>query len=174
MRCSVFIAASLDGYIARTDGSLDFLEVADLAHHDNGYTKFMSTIDALVIGRGTYDTVLGFAEWPYGDKRCLVMTHRPPASWHGEEFVDASPREIVERLAREGAEHAYIDGGVVVRQFLDAQLIDELTISVMPLLLGAGIPLFAPRVAEQRFVLESHRSWPTGVVQMRYTRATST
>jgi dihydrofolate reductase len=170
MQCSVFIATSLDGYIARPDGSLDWLDVARLDLHDNGYAKFMATVDVLVIGRGTYDTVLGFEEWPYAGKRCLVLTHRPGTSRHGEEFVSATPVEIVARLAQGGANRTYVDGGVVVRQFLDAKLIDDLTISVMPILLGAGIPLFAPRVTEQRLALEELTSWPTGVVQMRYSR----
>lgn len=171
MKCSVFIATSLDGYIARPDGSYDFLDVADLAHHDNGYGAFMATVDALVIGRGTYDVVRAFAEWPYAGKRVVVMTHRPPASAHGEEFVSASPRAVVERLSRDGVRRAYVDGGKVVRQFLDEKLIDDMTISIMPTLIGAGIPLFAPRVAEQSFKLDEHRAWPTGVVQLRYSRA---
>ncbi len=172
MKCSVFIAASLDGFIARTDGSFDWLEqIARLDKYDNGYAQFMATVDTLVLGRNTYDVVRRFPAWPFDGKRCLVLTHRAGTSAHGEEFVAGSARDLLERLTREGARRAYIDGGIVVRQFLDAGLIDDLTLSIMPILLGSGIPLFAPGGVEQRLTLDEQRAWPTGVVQLRYSRA---
>ena len=172
MRCSGFIAASLDGFIARSDGRFDWLEqIARLDRYDNGYAQFMATVDTLVLGRNTYDVVRGFNAWPFDGKRCLVLTHRAATSAHGEEFVAAGARELVERLTRDGAQRAYIDGGIVVRQFLDAGLIDDLTISIMPIILGSGIPLFASGGAEQRLELVEQRAWPTGVVQLRYSRA---
>lgn len=169
MRCSVFLAASLDGFIARRDGSFDWLaELARLDKYDNGYAPFMATVDTLVLGRNTYDIVRGFAAWPFDGKRCLVLTHRAGAAAHGEEFVDASAHDIVARLTRDGAKRAYIDGGSVVRQFLDAGLVDDLTLSIMPIVLGSGIPLFVTGGVEQRLTLDEQRSWPTGVVQLRY------
>jgi dihydrofolate reductase len=164
----VYIAMSLDGFIARPDGSLDFLDVARVDQVEYGYKAFFASLDAIVIGRGTYDVVLGFADWPYAGKRVVVMTHRAEAPRHGEELVAESPRAIAARLAADGVQRAYIDGGVVIRQFLDAGLVDDMTISVMPVLIGAGIPLFGGVARELGFV--GSQSWPTGVVQLRYAR----
>ena len=118
---------------------------------------------------GTYDFVLPFPEWPYAGKRVVVMTHKLEPPRHGEQLVSTTARELASRLDGEGCKHVYIDGGVVIRQFLDANLIDDITISVMPVLIGAGIPLFGGPAAKLTFV--SSQSWPTGVVQLRYARA---
>jgi len=165
----VYIGASLDGFIARPDGSLDFLDVAQVDKVEYGYKAFYASLDTIVIGRGTYDIVLPFPEWPYAGKRVIVMTHKLEPPRHGEELVSTTARELAARLEREGANHVYIDGGVVIRQFLDANLIDDITISVMPVLIGAGIPLFGGPAAKLAFV--GSQSWPTGVVQLRYARA---
>jgi dihydrofolate reductase len=164
---AVFIAMSLDGYIARPDGGLDWLSRFEGEEH--GYQDFFASIDALVVGRNTYDIVLGFAEWPYAGKRCVILTHRAAPARHGEEFHDGPARPLIERLGREGVKRVYVDGGVVIREFLRQRLIDEMTISVIPIVLGAGIPLFAGTEAERLLKLESTRSWPSGLVQLRYT-----
>ena len=163
MRCSVFIATSLDGFIAREDGSLDWLELAAGDPDDHGYSELMASVDTLVVGRGTYDTALGFPEWPYGGKRVVVMTHRAVEPRHGTEAFAGTPRELLAKLA--DARHVYVDGGNVIRQFLDAGLIDDITLSLLPIVLGAGIPLFGGR--EHRFKLEGHQAWPSGLVQLR-------
>ncbi len=168
VRCSAFIAMSLDGYIAREDGGLDWLDRVERPGEDYGYAKFFVTIDALVIGRATYETALRFPEWPYAGKLVLVMTHHTPQPRHGELFVSGTPREVYETLEREGCEHAYVDGGVVIRQFLASRLLDELTISIIPILLGSGIRLFDPDVGEHALELLESRSWPSGLVQVRY------
>lgn len=165
-RCSVFLATSVDGYIARRDGSLDWLE--RFHGHDHGYAEFIASIDTIVVGRGTYDTVLGFAEWPYDGKRVVVMTHRPGVAGHGERFTTAPPHEVVAELSHGGARRIYIDGGHVIRQFLAARLIDDLTISLAPVVLGAGIRLFTGDEGEHALVLDSSESWPNGLVQLRY------
>jgi dihydrofolate reductase len=164
--CAVFIATSLDGYIARPDGGLDWLKSVEQEGEDYGYAEFAATVDALIIGRKTYDTVLGFGAWPYEGKRCIVLTHRPPNSRFGEEFLFGTPAEVLARLPT--VHRAYIDGGEVIQQFLAAGLIDELTLSTVPILLGSGIPLFAGERPERRFTLQSSRSWPTGLVQSKY------
>jgi dihydrofolate reductase len=100
VRFAVFIAVSLDGFIARPDGGIDWL--GPFHGKDHGYGPFFAGVDALVIGRGTYDAVVGFPEWPYGDKRLIVCTGRPAGSRHGEEVWSGTPRELAERLEREG------------------------------------------------------------------------
>jgi dihydrofolate reductase len=165
----VFIAISADGFIARTDGAIDWLSAVELEGEDYGYKEFFDSIDTLVMGRGTYDTVLGFEDWPYGDKRCVVVTHRPPATRRrGEEFFTGTPLELTERLAQEDVRRLYIDGGQLIRSFLEAGLVDDLVLSVVPVLLGAGIPLFGGAAREQRLLLSESRSWPTGLIQLRY------
>ncbi len=167
-RCSVFIAVSVDGYIARSDGAIDWLATVQQEGEDYGYKKFFDSVDALVVGRNTYDLALGFEPWPYSGKRCIVLTHRPPTSRHGEEFFGGGPEALVEQLGRDGTRHVYVDGGTVIQQFLAAKVIDDLTLSVVPVVLGAGIRLFAKDGPEQRLTLDEARSWPTGLTQLRY------
>lgn len=171
-RCSVYVAVSVDGYIARPGGGIDWLSIVELEGEDYGYKVFLDSIDVLVVGRKTYDVALGFAGWPYVGKRCVVLTHRPPlASRHGEEFFAGVPRAVVERLAREGARRVYVDGGAVIQQFLSARLIDDLTLSVVPVVLGGGVRLFADDAAERRLILDDAKSWPSGLAQLRYRMA---
>lgn len=165
-RFSVFIATSLDGYIARTNGAIDWLAIVHPVDEAHGYQAFMASVDAVVLGRGTYNTVLGFDQWPYPGKRVVVMTHHPAAARQGEEFFSGSALELAARLRE--TQRVYVDGGKVVSQFLAAGLIDDVTISVIPIILGDGIRLFSGGEGEHRLELESHRSWPSGMVQMRF------
>ncbi len=167
-QCSVYIATSVDGYIARLDGSLDWLARVEAEGEDYGYASFFAGVDVLVIGRNTYDTVLGFGQWPYAGKRCVVLTNRPAAPRDGVEFVAGEPGPLLERLAQEDARHVYVDGGAVIQQFLAARRIDALTLSVIPIVLGSGIRLFAGGEPELDLKLVECRSWPTGLVQLRY------
>lgn len=167
-RCSVFIATSLDGYIAHQDGGLDWLAMVETEGEDYGFREFFDSVDVLVLGRKSYDVVLGFPEWLYGSKRCIVLTHRPAESRHGEEFYAGSPARLVERLGAEGVRRIYVDGGNVIRQFLAAGLLDDLTLSLIPVLLGGGIPLFAGGEPEVPLRLIDSRAWPSGLVQLRY------
>src|SRR5262245_28731538 len=107
-RCSVFIATSLDGYIARRDGSLDWLDAVQRPGEDYGFGAFYASVDTLVMGRGTYETALGFAAWPYAGKRVVVLTHAPRASRHGERFHAGDPAALLESLHAEGARHVYV------------------------------------------------------------------
>jgi dihydrofolate reductase len=166
-RCSVFIATSLDGFIARLDGSIDWLQTVASPGEDYGYQTFFDSIDTLVIGRNTYDAVRSFPSWPYAGKRCVVLTHRPMPAAFDEEFSVEDPVALLARLGRGGARHVYVDGGQVIRQFLTAKAIDELTLSTIPILLGVGVPLFGG-LGEFGLALEQTRSWPTGLVQSRY------
>lgn len=138
----VFIATSVDGFIARRDGGIDWLKRVEREGEDYGYKAFFDSIDALVIGRGTYDVVRAFPEWPYAGKRCVVLTHRPLPPKANEEFFAGAPAELLARLGAEGVKRVYVDGGAVISQCLAAGLVEQLTISQIPVLLGGGLPLF--------------------------------
>lgn len=167
-KCSVFIATSLDGYIARSDGNIDWLDSVQMTGEDYGFQAFFESVDALILGRNSYDTVLGFPDWPYAGKRCIILTHRPAISRHGEEFYQGDPVRLLDRLGEEGIRHAYVDGGNVIQQFLGGNLIDDLTLSIIPVILGDGIRLFATTETEHALTLESSRAWASGLVQLRY------
>jgi dihydrofolate reductase len=165
----VFVGVSLDGFIARPDGALDWLAPFEGTEH--GYRAFFESVDAVVVGRATYDVVLGFDAWPYAGKRVIVLTHRPPAPRHGEAFLAAAPAAVVARLAAEGVRRAYVDGGAVVSQFLAAGLVDDLTITVVPLVLGDGIRLFRAPLPERALHLAGVQAYPSGLAQLRYVAA---
>ena len=148
-RVSVFIATSLDGFIARKDGNLDWLDAANEtvpAGEDCGYREFMQSVDALVMGRKTFEKVLSFGEWPYGNTAVTVLSRNPisfanslpDAVKHSSE----DPKTLCNRLANEGVKHIYVDGGITIQRFLSEGLVDEILITVIPVLLGEGIPLF--------------------------------
>jgi dihydrofolate reductase len=169
MRASVFIATSLDGFIARPNGDLDWLPPGGGEEH--GYEAFMATVDALVIGRKTYETVLAFDTWPYGEKPVFVLSTRalapaPPGAV--VERMSGNPPEIVSQLAARGIRHVYVDGGITIQGFLRAGLVQRLIITRIPLLLGTGIPLFGPL---ERDILLQHvgtRQYASGLVQSEY------
>jgi dihydrofolate reductase len=167
-RFSVFIATSLDGYIARADGGTEWLEIVEQPGEDYGFAAFFGTIDTLVVGRGTYDAALRFGTWPYQNKRVIVMTHHAITPRHDEVFFGGPPGELVRKLS--DAKRVYVDGGHVIRQFMAAELIDDLVVSVIPIVLGDGIRLFAGGEGEHRLELVGHRGWPSGLVQLSYRR----
>jgi dihydrofolate reductase len=169
-RTSGFVGVSLDGFLARPDGAIDWLEPYEGVEH--GYRAFFDSIDSIVMGRKTYEFVLGMVAsggpWPYAGKRCVVMTHRALDGRNNERAFAGEPAALLQELYAEGARHVYIDGGVVVRTFLSLGLLDELTISVVPSLIGAGLPLFGGVKLESGVKLEHATSYSNGVVQMRY------
>jgi dihydrofolate reductase len=172
MRCSVFIATSIDGFIARTDGGLDWLP-NDVEPH--GYDEFMATVDALVIGRNTFETVLGFGGWAYGTKPVIVLSSNPGALVAPAgaicTMLSGTPHEVVARLGEQGMSHLYIDGGVTIQRFLEAGLIQRMIITRIPVLLGTGIPLFGPVSRDIRLGHVATRAYPSGIVQSEYTVA---
>jgi dihydrofolate reductase len=169
MKTSVFVGTSLDGFIARSNGSFDFLFPAGAEPH--GYDEFMATIDALVIGRNTFEVVLKLPSWPYGERPVFVLSSRsltpvPPGAV--VERISGAPSEIVSQLAARGIRHIYVDGGITIQQFLRAGLVQRLTITRVPVLIGNGIPLFG---MTQRDILLRHvasRHYATGLVQSEY------
>ncbi len=169
MRASVFIATSLDGFIARRDGNLDWLPHGGGEEH--GYEAFIATVDALVIGRKTYETVLGFDAWPYGDRPVFVLSHAPLAPAPAGAVVErlsGTPPEIVATLAARGIGHAYVDGGLTIQGFLRAGLIQRLIITRIPVLLGAGVPLFGSIGHDILLRHLATRAFASGLVQSEY------
>lgn len=175
-RVSAFLAISLDGFIARPDGGLDWLDIPPpTPDEDYGYAAFFESVDGLVMGRHSFETVRGFDAWPYGDTPVEVLTHRPldvPPALAGKVHVSAdTPAELVARLGAAGRQHLYVDGGRTVQGFLAAGLLDALTLTRIPVILGAGIPLFGPLAASIPLHHDATRVFANGLVQSRYLRA---
>jgi len=172
MRCSVFIATSLDGFIARTDGSIEWLTGGSASGEDYGYGDFIATIDVLVMGRKTFEVAKSFAQWPYGERRVFVLSSGYPAS--GKPLsktvigTSAQPKPLVERLSAEGFSRAYVDGGKAIQSFLRAGLIDDMTITHIPILLGEGIPLFGETGKDINLRHVETKAYPNGFVRSRY------
>lgn len=166
---SVFVGTSLDGFIARTDGSLDFLDASGGEPH--GFDEFMATVDALVIGRNTFETVLGFGGWAYGKKPVFVLSSHPLAPAPPGAVVErmhGEPAGVVKQLAERAFRHIYVDGGITIQRFLSAGLIQRLIITRVPVLIGTGIPLFG--VVPRDIVLKhvATRQYASGLVQSEY------
>jgi dihydrofolate reductase len=170
MKVSVFIGTSVDGFIARLNGDLDFLPVGGGEPH--GYDEFIASVDALVIGRKTFETVLAFPTWPYGDKRVVVLSSRPLdlSGVRGGvvEQMAGPPAEIVAKLAASGAHHLYVDGGITIQRFLRAGLVQRLTITRVPMLIGEGIPLFGSLPRDLRLDHVATQQYPSGLVKSEY------
>ena len=162
----------MDGYIAGDDHSLEWLKIVETdPPEDTGYAAFWASVDALVVGRNTYDAVLGFTPYPYSGKRVTVLTSKRPAeAKHGETFYNGSLEALLETLALEGVKRVYLDGGNAVRQGLEADVVDELTLSTLPIILGSGIALFERGLPQSRWMLVSSRSFGSGLVQATYQR----
>lgn len=174
-KASVFIATSLDGFIAREDGSIDWLPTpVDNSEEDEdyGYDDFIRSIDAIVMGRNTYELILTFDEWYYGDIPLFVLTTKgveiPERLSKTVSQMSGEPLEIVERLAQKGYQTLYVDGGKTIQRFLNAGLIDEMTITIIPVLIGSGIPLFGPTDHDIHLEHMENSSFSNGLVQHKY------
>jgi len=169
VKASVFVGTSLDGFIARANGAFDFLPPGGGEPH--GYEEFMATVDALVIGRKTYETVLGLDAWPYGKKPTFVLsTHSLAPAPAGAilERMSGSPAEIVSQLVNRGIQHVYVDGGVTIQRFLQAGLIQRLTITRVPVLIGTGIPLFGAIPHDITLKHIATHQYASGLVKSEY------
>jgi dihydrofolate reductase len=169
MNASVFIGTSLDGFIARANGAFDFLPEGGGEPH--GYREFMATVDALVIGRHTFETVLAFSDWPYAGKPVFVLSSRPlsPAPPGAlVERLSGDPADVVSQLAARGIQHIYVDGGITIQRFLDAGMIQRLIITRVPVLIGTGIPLFGPLSRDIVLTHVATRHYASGLVQSEY------
>lgn len=176
----VFIATSIDGFIARPDGTLDWLMQAQagapVGEHF-GYAAFMARVDALVLGRKSYETVLGFDPWPYAGKPVHVLTRQPalavPPALHGSVHVSRDgPAALLRRLGAEGVRCVVLDGGELIQACLAEDRVDRMTVTTVPVLIGQGRRLFGPLPGDRRWVLESARHWAgCGFVQATWRRA---
>jgi dihydrofolate reductase len=175
VRFSVFIATSLDGFISRENGDLDWLDDANKnvpEGEDCGYAGFISSIDCLVMGRHTFEKVLTFDHWPYDGLRVVVLSSTALGISEylaGKvEVLNLAPKQVAERLSAEGVRHVYVDGGDTIRRFLDGNMIDDLTITVVPLVLGKGRSLFCGLNQSVRLSLVSVKPYDFGFVQSVY------
>jgi dihydrofolate reductase len=170
MLASVFIGTSVDGFIARPDGALDFLPQDGGEPH--GYNEFFASIDALVIGRKTFETVLAFPQWPYGDKLVVVLSGQPldiaKVRAGRVEQMQGSPREIIRELERRRIRHIYVDGGVTIQRFLREGLIQRLIITRVPVLIGEGIPLFGSLAKDIHLEHVHTQNYASGLVKTEY------
>jgi dihydrofolate reductase len=170
IRASVFVGVSLDGFIARPNGEFDFLPEGGGEPH--GYDEFIATVDVIVIGRKTFETVLALPGWPYGSKRVVALSHHAldlsAVREHPVEQMAGTPAEIVAKLASQGARHLYVDGGVTIQDFLREGLIQRITITLVPVLIGSGIPLFGPLAQDIRLHHVATQSYKSGLVKSEY------
>jgi dihydrofolate reductase len=167
-RTHVFIATSLDGYIARPDGDIDWLTRRGAEAGDTGYESFMAGIDTLVMGRNTYETALTFDSWPYEGRPVAVLSTRLAVD-DPNIAVYRGMEELVRGLTAAGAKNVYVDGGRVIQSFLREGLLDEITITTAPLLLGKGLPLFGTLDCDIDLTLREARTIGAGFVQAAYT-----
>jgi dihydrofolate reductase len=165
---AAFLGMSLDGFIAGPGDELDWLERGGGPPEDHGFAEFHASVDAVLIGRRTWEVVSRFPAWPYDGKRVFVLTRRPADGRHGERFLEGPPDRVLAALGEAGVRRAYVDGGRVVSQVLAAGLLDELTVSILPVVIGRGIRLFEDAGPERWLDLASSRAFRSGMVQLRY------
>lgn len=170
MTASVFVGISVDGFMARPDGAVDFLHAGEGVPH--GFEEFYATVDAVVIGRKTYEWVLSYGQWMYGRMRVVVLSTQtvdfsafPKAR---VEQMSGDPADIVAALGATGAKHLYVDGGVTIQRFLRAGRIDRLIITRVPTLIGQGIPLFGALIHDVALEHVATRTYAGGLVQTEY------
>ena len=165
----MFVGTSLDGFIARRNGLYDFLPAGGGEPH--GYDEFIASVDTVLIGRNTFEVILKLPEWPYSDRRVVVLSHRT-LDFSGitgrVEQMTGDPAQIVRELTASGAKHVYVDGGITVQQFLRASQIHHITITRVPVLIGEGIPLFGSVPQDIRLRHIGTRQYRTGLVTSEY------
>ena len=173
MKASVYMAVSLDGFIARKNGDLDWLPQPAGSDEDYGYHAFMQTVDALVMGRATFEKVLSFGvDWPYRNKPVIVLSREsydlPDGLPESVDVLTGDLSGIVSGLLQRGFEHIYLDGGITVQHFLRAGLVDRFILTIIPVLLGEGKPLFGSLPEDISLRLVDHQSWSSGLLQVTY------
>lgn len=172
----LFIAASLDGYIATHEGNLDFLDLVTEEGQDYGYKDFIASIDTVFLGRKTYDKVLSFGiDFPHADKMTYVITRQSRSGSGKLQFYSGDLEALVRGLKAEPGKHIFCDGGAeLIAALLRYKLVDEITVSIIPVLLGSGIRLFADELPQQSLRLLHCQHFPKGLVQLKYEVLTQT
>ncbi|MEM7587558.1 MAG: dihydrofolate reductase family protein [Acidobacteriota bacterium] len=165
-----YVAASLDGFIAESDGGIDWLDVAEAGDEDYGYAEFFAGVDCLAMGRATFDVAMGYGSWLYGEHPCWVWTHRPiDNAPEPVRITTKPPVEVVAEAEAAGLRHLWlVGGGQLATAFRDAGLVTRMIVSVIPTTLGRGLPLFAASKERQDLQLEDCRRYDSGVVQLNY------
>lgn len=167
-KVSIYIATSIDGYIAKKDGNLDWLQYGHTGDEDYGFKKFIDSIDALILGRNTYQVVSGFEEWPYQGKRVIVLSNTLNTVREEAELFCGELPKLLLKLHLENIKHVWVDGGITASKFLEAGLVDELTVSIIAMVLGSGIPLFSVMNREHKCRLIASQAYPSGLAQLKY------
>lgn len=169
----LYIAMSLDGYIAKTDGDLGFLSIVEQEGEDYGYSSFIKTVDATIVGRKTYDKVISMGyDFPHSDKDTYIITRNPRSSIGTVKFYSGNLKELVVNFKSGKGKNIFIDGGAeIVNELLNENLIDEYIISIIPVLLGEGISLFKSGRPEIKVKLLHLKHFDKGLVQLHYVRA---
>jgi len=168
----LYIAMSLDGYIARPDGDISFLSRVEKQGEDYGYSKFIESVDTIVLGRKTYDKILSMGiEWPYGQREVYVLTRTSKPDSGQLRFYSGNLGDLIAQIKSQSGKNIYCDGGAeTIYQLLQEDLIDELIVSIIPVLLGEGISLFKQGFSEKELQFKSAESFEKGLVQLHYVR----
>lgn len=172
-KISVFIATSMDGYIAKKNGDINWLTTFAVPTDENedkdcGFSKFFSDVDTLVMGRKTYEVVSGFDMWPYEGKRVVVLSSTLTSISEKAELYKDDIVDLIKKLHSEGVKHIYVDGGSTISRFLNEGLIDQMIISIIPVILGSGVPLFSQVNDDKWCRLISSQLYSNGLMQLRY------
>ena len=181
MKCSVYIATSVDGFIAKPDGNVDWLHTAgnleaDMGTEDMGFKTFIDSVDCMIMGRKCMEVISNMnltpEQWPYGDTRILVLSSTksaPPENLKGKvEMYAGDISSLVATLENEGFKHAYVDGGKTIQSFINLRLINEIIITKIPVLLGEGIPLFGKTFKDIKLEKASATTFPNDFIQIKY------
>ncbi len=165
----LYIATSIDGFIAKSDGSVDWLSVVEDKNSDYGYADFYKSIDALIMGSATYEQVLTFGKWPYEDKPAFIFTRRHIKTANKNViFNDQQPRHFLRETGKNYENIWLVGGGKLITSFFKEQLIDTFIFSVAPVILGSGIPLVSPAAIDQTLQLIDRQRYDSGLVQIKY------
>lgn len=166
----LYIAMSLDGYIAGTDDNLDFLSTVEKENEDYGYYKFLESVDSVIMGRKTYEKILSFGiGFPHPDKECYILSRKNDKSAENVHFYNGNLAQLIAMLKQNNNKDIFIDGGAeTVNALLSEKLIDEIIISIIPILLGSGVALFKNNRVQQKLELVSSKSFEMGLVQLHY------
>lgn len=165
----LYISMSLDGYIAKLNDDLQFLELVEKEGEDYGYENFISTVDTIIIGRKTFDWIVGKVDFPYSDKITYVISQSPKLDSQDKIYYTNDLISLVVKLKAEAGKNIFCVGGAeIINTLLVENLIDEMIISIIPIVLGDGIKLFKSEIPEQKINLLSTKKFDTGLVQLHY------